>query len=111
MNLRIFGPSYAVAALALLAAFAYDGVEGLVLCAILGVLEVSLSFDNAVVNATVLDRMSPVWQRIFLTVGVLLAVVGMRLVFPLVVVSLTAGLNPVEAVELALAQLPVSAAE
>ncbi len=108
MNLRIFGPSYAVAALALLAAFAYDGVEGLFVCAILGVLEVSLSFDNAVVNATILERMAPVWQRIFLTVGVLIAVVGMRLLFPLVVVSVTAGLDPVDAVELALAQLPAS---
>jgi uncharacterized protein len=106
MNLRIFGPSYAVTALALLAAFVYDGVEGLAVCAILGVLEVSLSFDNAVVNATVLERMSPVWQRVFLTVGVLIAVVGMRLVFPLVVVSVSADLNPVAAVELALARLP-----
>jgi uncharacterized protein len=102
MNLRIFGGSYAVTVLALVAAFFYGGVEGLVLCAILGILEVSLSFDNAVVNATVLERMDAFWQRIFLTVGVLIAVFGMRLVFPLVVVSVTAGLNPVQAIELAL---------
>jgi hypothetical protein len=102
MNLRIFGGSYAVTVLALIAAFIYGSWEGLVLCAILGILEVSLSFDNAVVNATVLERMDAFWQRIFLTVGVLIAVFGMRLVFPLVVVSVTAGLNPVAAIELAL---------
>jgi hypothetical protein len=102
MNLRIFGGSYAVTVLALVAAFIYGSWEGLVLCAILGILEVSLSFDNAVVNATVLERMDAFWQRIFLTVGVLIAVFGMRLVFPLVVVSVTAGLNPVAAIELAL---------
>jgi hypothetical protein len=102
MNLRIFGGSYAVTVLALIAALLYAGWEGLVLCAILGILEVSLSFDNAVVNATVLERMDAFWQRIFLTVGVLIAVFGMRLIFPLIVVSVTAGLNPVEAIQLAL---------
>jgi hypothetical protein len=102
MNLRIFGGSYAVTVVALIAAFFYAGWEGLVLCAILGVLEISLSFDNAVVNATVLERMDAFWQRIFLTVGVLIAVFGMRLIFPLIVVSITAGLNPVEAIQLAL---------
>ena len=106
MNLRIFGLSYAVTIVALVLAFLYGGVTGLVLCAILGILEISLSFDNAVVNATVLERMDPFWQRIFLTVGVLIAVFGMRLVFPLIIVGVTAHLNPVEAFELALRQLP-----
>jgi uncharacterized protein len=106
MNLRIFGLSYAVTIVALVVAFIYGGVTGLILCAILGILEISLSFDNAVVNATVLERMDPFWQRIFLTVGVLIAVFGMRLVFPLVIVALTAHLNPVQAFELALRQLP-----
>ena len=65
-------------------------------------LEVSLSFDNAVVNATVLVRMNPFWQKIFLTVGVAIAVFGMRLVFPLLIVGITAKLSPVEAIRLAL---------
>ncbi|MBV9922144.1 MAG: DUF475 domain-containing protein [Pseudonocardia sp.] len=108
MNLRIFGLSYAVTLVALVVAFLYGGVTGLVLCAILGILEISLSFDNAVVNATVLERMSPFWQRIFLTLGVLVAVFGMRLVFPLIIVGITARLNPVEAFELALQQRPAS---
>jgi uncharacterized protein len=106
MNLRIFGWSYAVTAVSLVAAYLYAGIEGLILCAILGILEISLSFDNAVVNATVLDRMSAFWQRIFLTIGIVIAVFGMRLVFPLVIVAVTAGLNPVESLTLALEQRP-----
>jgi hypothetical protein len=106
MNLKIFGWSYAVTVVALIVAFLYGSWEALLLCAILGVLEVSLSFDNAVVNATILERMSPFWQRIFLTIGILIAVFGMRLVFPLVIVAVTAGLNPVEALTLALENRP-----
>ncbi|MCO1653460.1 DUF475 domain-containing protein [Pseudonocardia humida] len=106
MNLRIFGFSYGVTVVSLIVAFLYGGVEALILCAILGILEISLSFDNAVVNATVLERMDAFWQRIFLTIGILIAVFGMRLVFPLVIVAVTAGLNPVEALTLALEQRP-----
>lgn len=102
MILRTFGWSFVVTALALVTALFYGGPEALFLCLILAVLEVSLSFDNAVVNAKVLERMSEAWQKIFLTVGVLIAVFGMRLVFPLLVVSVTAGLGPVEAVRLAM---------
>lgn len=108
MNLRIFGWSYAVTLASLVIAYIYAGIEGLILCAILGILEISLSFDNAVVNATVLERMNAFWQRIFLTIGILIAVFGMRLVFPLVIVAVTAGLNPVEALTLALEQRPES---
>jgi uncharacterized protein len=100
--LRIFGASIVVTVISLIVAFLYGGPEALVLCAILGILEVSLSFDNAVINATVLQRMSEFWQKIFLTIGILIAVFGMRLVFPLAIVWITAGLNPFEAFDLAL---------
>ncbi|WBY15620.1 DUF475 domain-containing protein [Erythrobacteraceae bacterium WH01K] len=69
---------------------------------VLSILEVSLSFDNAVVNATVLREMDPVWQRRFLTWGILIAVFGMRIVFPIAIVAIAAGLGPVEAVRLSL---------
>ncbi|GAA4388125.1 DUF475 domain-containing protein [Tsukamurella soli] len=94
--------SVVVATVSLVVAFVYGGTTALALTAILGVLEVTLSFDNAVINATILERMSAVWQKIFLTVGVLVAVVGMRLLFPLVIVWLSAGLTPVKAFDLAL---------
>ncbi|MGH8960067.1 MAG: DUF475 domain-containing protein, partial [Jatrophihabitantaceae bacterium] len=99
---KTFGGSLAVAVVGLVLGWLYGGGTGLALTAILAILEVSLSFDNAVVNATVLVRMSPFWQKIFLTVGVAIAVFGMRLVFPLVIVAITAKLNPVDAVRLAM---------
>jgi len=102
MILRTFWGSFVVAVVSLVVAFIYGGPQALLLCAILGVLEISLSFDNAVVNAKVLERMSDFWQKIFLTIGILIAVFGMRLVFPLLIVGITADLGPVEAVRLAL---------
>jgi len=69
---------------------------------VLSILEVSLSFDNAVVNATVLKEMDPVWQQRFLTIGILIAVFGMRIVFPIAIVSIAANIGPWAAVELSL---------
>src|SRR5262249_51550896 len=43
---------------------------------VLAVLEVSLSFDNAVVNATVLHQIDAVWRRRFITWGIAIAVFG-----------------------------------
>ena len=71
------------------------------ICAVLAVLEISLSFDNAIVNANKLKDMTPVWQRRFLTWGILIAVFGMRIVFPLLIVVIAAKIGPWEAVVLA----------
>ncbi|OKI14071.1 DUF475 domain-containing protein [Streptomyces sp. CB03911] len=102
MFLRTFGWSFAITVVGLIAAGLLWGAEGFGIVLILSILEISLSFDNAVVNATVLKRMNPYWQKIFLTVGVLIAVFGMRLIFPLLVVGLTAHLNPATVIDLAL---------
>ncbi|ONK14689.1 DUF475 domain-containing protein [Streptomyces sp. MP131-18] len=99
---KTFGWSFGVTAAGLAAALIFWGWEALAVVAILSILEISLSFDNAVVNAGVLKRMNEFWQRIFLTIGILIAVFGMRLVFPVAIVSITASLGPIEAVELAL---------
>ena len=69
---------------------------------VLSVLEISLSFDNAVVNASVLKEMDEVWQRRFLTWGIAFAVFGMRIVFPLAIVAIAAGLGPIETLRLSL---------
>jgi hypothetical protein len=69
---------------------------------ILSVLEVSLSFDNAVVNASVLKEMDEVWQKRFLTWGIAFAVFGMRIVFPLAIVAIAANIGPMEALDLSL---------
>ncbi|MFC8934016.1 DUF475 domain-containing protein [Rhodococcus sp. NPDC057135] len=102
MVLRIFGLSIAISIIAMIVAFIYGGPEALFLVIILSILEISLSFDNAVINATVLRRMSDFWQKIFLTIGIVIAVFGMRLVFPLVIVWAASGLGPVAALDLAL---------
>ena len=77
------------------------GAATVFLAALLAVLEVSLSFDNAVVNASVMQDMTAIWRHRFLTWGMAIAVFGMRFVFPLVVVSVVAGIGPLEAVRLA----------
>jgi hypothetical protein len=100
--LKTFRWSFAVTAVGLAAGVLYGGWTALGIVAILAVLEISLSFDNAVVNAGILKKMSAFWQTIFLTVGVLIAVFGMRLAFPVVIVAVTAKLNPYDAVHLAL---------
>ena len=69
---------------------------------VLSILEVSLSFDNAVVNATVLRDMDPVWQQRFLTWGIAIAVFGMRIVFPIAIVAIAAEIGPIEAINLSL---------
>ncbi|RFA19469.1 DUF475 domain-containing protein [Subtercola boreus] len=102
--MKNFGWSFVVLAVGLVLGWLYGGPEALVLVLVLSVLEISLSFDNAVVNATILERMNRAWQRIFLTVGVVIAVFGMRLVFPFLVVAVTAGLGPVQAIQLAFQQ-------
>ncbi|HVK92582.1 MAG TPA: DUF475 domain-containing protein [Mycoplana sp.] len=71
------------------------------ICTVLAVLEISLSFDNAIVNANKLKDMTPVWQHRFLTWGIVIAVFGMRIVFPLLIVVIAAKIGPIEAIVLA----------
>ncbi|MFF3482220.1 DUF475 domain-containing protein [Streptomyces sp. NPDC002701] len=102
MVLKTFGWSFAVTALGLVAAVLIGGWTAFGIVLILSILEISLSFDNAVVNAGILKKMSAFWQKIFLTIGILIAVFGMRLIFPVVIVAISASLGPIEAVDLAL---------
>src|SRR5271169_2041577 len=101
MLLKSFYGAFAATAVGLVLAFLYGGTTGLTVAAILGVLEISVSFDNAVVNARYLERLNRFWQRMFLTVGVLIAVFGMRLLFPVVIVCVTAHISPAKAYHLA----------
>lgn len=78
------------------------GLQFLFTTSILALLETTISFDNAIVNASILKKMTPLWQRRFLTWGIIIAVFGMRLVFPIVIVCLAASLGPIAAVQLAL---------
>jgi hypothetical protein len=86
--------------------FTHGGVSTMMtaigIAAILSIMEVSLSFDNAVVNASVLKTWDEFWQKLFLGVGIIIAVFGMRLVFPLVIVAVAADLGMGEVWNLAL---------
>lgn len=97
-----FASSFIFAAIAIAVAVPLGGLQAAATVVFLGVLEASLSFDNAVVNATVLTHWNARWQRRFLTWGMVVAVFGMRAVFPLVIVGLAGNLGPIEAFNLAL---------
>lgn len=77
------------------------GISVLWLFAVLAILEVTFSFDNAVVNSKILGRMSPLWQKIFLTVGIFIAVFVVRFALPIVIVQLATGHGFKEVLDLA----------
>lgn len=107
--MRMFGGSIWVSlvgfGLAFWIGFREGGVSAalstLFLTFVLAVLEISLSFDNAVVNASVLRRMTDLWRRRFLTWGILVAVFGMRLVLPVAIVAVMANISPLDALVMA----------
>lgn len=86
--------------------FEQNGITGLFsalsITIILIIMEVSLSFDNAVVNASILRDWDDYWRKIFLTIGILVAVFGMRLLFPILIVAQTADLGMMQVWNLAL---------
>lgn len=78
------------------------GLLSVFIVLVLSVLEVSLSFDNAVVNAMKLEKMNEKWRRRFLTWGIMIAVFGMRFLFPVLVVAIFAQLSLLEVTKIAL---------
>lgn len=94
--------SIIITVICMAAAYFLKGLEAAALVLILGFLEVSLSFDNAVVNASVLKGMAPVWQQRFLTWGMLIAVFGMRLIFPVAIVAFATGVSFYDVTQMAL---------
>ncbi len=99
---RIFVFS-AVSSVAILLAVVFGiGWAALGTTLILTIIEITFSFDNAIINAKVLAKVGKFWQTIFLSVGIIVAVVGMRIIFPIVIVALTADLSWSQVVNLAL---------
>ena len=78
------------------------GPASLLTALVLVLIEITFSFDNAIINAKILASMSRLWQTLFMTVGIFIAVFGMRLIFPIVIVMLTSGLGAGEVINLAL---------
>lgn len=107
--LKYFWGSYLITFAGLIAAYLWgehsvsgSGFMCVFIAAVLAVLEVSLSFDNAVVNAMKLENMSQKWRHRFLTWGILIAVFGMRFLFPILVVSIFAKISMAEVTDIAL---------
>lgn len=102
--LSTFKVSLIVSVIAVVIGWIYGGPQAAFLVFILGIMEVSLSFDNAIVNARIIERLSAKWQKLFLTVGLAIAVLGMRFLLPMVLVVATTGLSFGKVVHLALAK-------
>lgn len=100
--LRIYAFS-TVVSVALIAFVGFKaGIAALFLVLVLAALEITFSVDNAVVNTRILERMTPAWQQAFLTVGIVIAVFGVRVVLPLAIVAGAAGLSMPQVLDLAL---------
>jgi len=100
--MQYFISSFIILGLGLLGGYFLGGFEGVYITALLVVLEISLSFDNAVVNAKILDTMDPIWQKRFILFGIPIAVFGMRLLFPLAIVSIVTGMGLFETLHVAI---------
>ena len=106
--IHYFLSSYIITIAGIIAAYfwgnhvhADSGLQCVFIALVLGVLEVSLSFDNAVVNAMKLEKMSEVWRHRFITWGILIAVFGMRFLFPILVVAIFAKLSMLDVFNMA----------
>ena len=98
--LKYFLGSYLVTIFGLICAYLWGehvhngtGLTCVFIAFVLAVLEISLSFDNTVVNAMKLEHMSEKWRHRFITWGILIAVFGMRFLFPLLVVAIFAKIS------------------
>lgn len=107
--MQYFIGSYIITILGVIAAYYWaehshpgNGLASVFIVFILAVLEVSLSFDNAVVNAMKLEKMSHIWRHRFLTWGIAIAVFGMRFLFPILVVSIFAHISMAEVTRIAI---------
>lgn len=99
---RTFWISSTLSVLGIIIALYYLGLGALWVLIILIAIEITFSFDNAVVNAKKLVHMSKFWQTLFLTVGIFIAIFGMRVFFPIAIVVFTAGIGWNEVIDLAL---------
>lgn len=99
---RIFFVSGFISIAALVCVAWFLGPQAAFLTLILMLVEITFSFDNAIINAKILAGMSKFWQQMFMTVGILIAVFGMRIVFPIVLVMITTGLGAGSVLNLAL---------
>lgn len=107
--IKYFKGSFFITILGLICAYLWGekihpgkGFLSLFVAFFLSVLEVTLSFDNAVINAIKLEKLTEKWRHRFITWGIAIAVFGMRFLFPVAVVAAFSGLSLLEVTKLAL---------
>ncbi|MDB5183533.1 MAG: conserved rane protein of unknown function [Candidatus Saccharibacteria bacterium] len=109
--LRIFGVSGLLTLVLGIWVAWVGGIEALWIYLILVILEITFSFDNAIVNSRILMRLSRYWQALFLTVGIFFAVFVVRFLLPVLIVVVATKLNFIEVIGLALRAPALYAAE
>lgn len=83
----VFKTSIFISLLGLGLAFVWGGFQALFLALTLSLLEIGISFDNAILNAATLKHMTTQWQQRFLFWGILIAVFIVRLWLPVFMVA------------------------
>ena len=99
--IRIFMVTGSLTLLSLALVWHYMGVSAFFICIVLMLVEITFSFDNAIINARILGKISKFWQTMFMTIGILIAVFGVRFVFPVLLVMITTGRGWSEVIHLA----------
>jgi hypothetical protein len=100
--LRIYGFSLTVSLGLLVFVGVELGLAALLVAIMLVLLEVTFSFDNAIINAKILRGMTRAWQQAFMTVGILIAVFGVRVILPVLLVAIAANSSIGQVIDLAL---------
>lgn len=90
---RTQGVTVCITAVVWAVAAIWLGMDAFIVLAVLTLLEITFSFDNAVVNARLVGRLSLFWERLFMTAGMLIAVGVVRFALPVVIVAATAGIG------------------
>lgn len=102
MFFKTFRWSFALTLAALVVAYLYGGLDATLIVGMLIIIEIVLSFDNAILNTKVLKGINSVfWTKMFLTFGIVFAVVIVRFLLPVILVSGTTGIDPISIVNLA----------
>lgn len=83
-------------------AYSFGGWQALFTVIVLTLLETTFSADNAVVNSKIIVTLSPFWQKLFMTIGIFIAVFVVRFFAPILIVMATAGLGLAEVINLAM---------
>ena len=99
---KFFKGSFIFTIVCLWLAFYVGWWQALFITVMLSILEVSLSFDNAIINAKEIEKMDKVWRRRFLTRWMVIAVFGMRIIFPVAIVSIIWDVSMRQALQIAL---------